>query len=1239
VLWDASQDDDALVRSIEARVQQDFESDLEKLQRITQAETASGYRASGIPEYILIRLSLKGDMRAWSSQQYVPSAEVIRQQLANPLNEIFVERNMVFYNLKLKTDSCVYFRLLPLRVAYPIKNEHLSDFVYLGSFNRSDRLEKETVGKRFSLLPLEQSINIKDSEGITLFSVSLPDLSSFRFPIRLAAVVCILAALFIACIAAYAHTHRHGQSFQTGSYQAEAYFLGAIVSARCLLWLFDFPYGYVQLEFFSSELLALNGWNASLGDLLLNAILLATISYRLYRAIDPEQMENNIAQYGVSWWFVFHFALLGFTLACFYGFFEFFEALTLNSKIAYDFSDLFRLNLYSLFLYLAVALVVVSIFIWLHFWVGVSRRLSRQLNVPPQRVWLFMLGGLPLVILLNEEWAEIPAYLAFCAIPLGLRLYTESDESLSFRLVPALLLLAVMAALTNLGISKSLRQGAASQLDHYADRFAISQDFITEYIFDEVIENISNDRTLWSTDSVRTEKDAGTIPQETINQIVSNHLITNFKGYDFQVFAFDEQGKRLDTQYDLRHYTDLSYQRKREGRTLSDRLFYLPYDVKASRYIYVGYFPVYNPTLGRTFLQIEMHPKLSASSKLYPQLLIDQNLRQKPIPQSNYHIGIYQNGVLQKHEGNYSFPIVLSSPALTEGTLTETQDEFEYIKKVSDERTVMIRAPKRTLFDQLTAFSFLYYFYMLLLGAYLLPGFIRRVNIDGLSFFRNNFVFRLQFFMGVVGFLPLLALWLLSSSLFTRLYQEDAIESLRQNLRQVSDFLENDPTFMVDINSGRYPLAQSVATINRISNLLNTDINLYNLSGMLFSTTRPKIYQTALTSIYINPTAYAELSKGTQRELIVEEQIGRLKYFSGFVPLFDFKGRQRGYLNLPYLSQQSVMETQVKRFVGYLINLYVVLLLGIILAGIFITRSLTRPLLLLRQKIETTKFGKSNEPLQWNSHDEIGSIINSYNQMLQSLEDSEEKLAKNERELAWRQMAQQIAHEIKNPLTPMKLSIQHLLSTLQKNDRADKNVIEKVSNTLLNEIETLSNIAGSFTQFATMPVAKQSPVALNKALQQVLNLYSESKEAEVLLKLPQHTIHILGDADQLHRVLMNLVKNALQAMPPDKRGLVAIVLVQEGVDAIITIADNGVGIPEAVQSRVFEPSFSTKTSGMGLGLAITRRLVESMGGSISFTTEPAVGTTFTLTFPVYVLPKATPPRVGKAGDNPPGARA
>jgi len=229
------------------------------------------------------------------------------------------------------------------------------------------------------------------------------------------------------------------------------------------------------------------------------------------------------------------------------------------------------------------------------------------------------------------------------------------------------------------------------------------------------------------------------------------------------------------------------------------------------------------------------------------------------------------------------------------------------------------------------------------------------------------------------------------------------------------------------------------------------------------------------------------------------------------------------------------------------------------------------------------------------------------------LEESEEKLTQSERELAWRQMARQVAHEIKNPLTPMKLNIQHLNRAFDESGPRLQKMFPKVMKTLLAQIDSLVRIANSFSEFAKMPEPVNSRILVNDVLHEVVDLYTQSEEAIWLIDIPQDDFWSFADREQLSRCFTNIIKNALQAV--NENGIIHVSMKINGDHALIEIKDNGKGMTEEVQKRIFEPSFSTKSSGMGLGLAIVKRIIESANGTITFESEEGVGTTFRIILP------------------------
>jgi nitrogen fixation/metabolism regulation signal transduction histidine kinase len=310
------------------------------------------------------------------------------------------------------------------------------------------------------------------------------------------------------------------------------------------------------------------------------------------------------------------------------------------------------------------------------------------------------------------------------------------------------------------------------------------------------------------------------------------------------------------------------------------------------------------------------------------------------------------------------------------------------------------------------------------------------------------------------------------------------------------------------------------------------------------------------------------------------------------------------------------LASDVTAFMSALLNVYVFMLLITGGLAIFIANNVTKALSELSAGIQRLRLGY-NEPIEWKRNDEIGDLVQAYNNALKKIEESSRLLAQSEREGAWREMAKQVAHEIKNPLTPMKLSIQYLQHAKANGVQNLEELIQRVSETLVEQIEALARIATEFSSFAKMPKAENSLFSLNELARSVHTLFANERlDMQISLYLPDKDFIVYTDRNHLTRVLNNLFKNAIQAIPDGRPGVIEVSLRQDKNMVVVEVSDNGSGIPEDIREKVFVPNFSTKSSGTGLGLAICKNIVETAGGNIYFTTETGIGTTFFVELPI-----------------------
>ena len=311
-------------------------------------------------------------------------------------------------------------------------------------------------------------------------------------------------------------------------------------------------------------------------------------------------------------------------------------------------------------------------------------------------------------------------------------------------------------------------------------------------------------------------------------------------------------------------------------------------------------------------------------------------------------------------------------------------------------------------------------------------------------------------------------------------------------------------------------------------------------------------------------------------------------------------------------------------FMGALFSGYLFLLLSISAITIYYSNSLTHPLDQLGRHLENLKMGESDK-IDWHKNDEVGQLVNAYNVAIDELQQSYEKLRKTEREVAWREMAKQVAHEIKNPLTPMKLSLQYLQRAGKLQPDLIQTLLPKLTMTIMEQINTLDEIATSFSQFASMPNPQNITFNLVDLLQQSLDMHRhhfDDNNDSFYCNIEADSYPIFADKNQMQRVINNLLMNAVQAIPTEKNGKINIRLFQMKNDLVrLEIEDNGEGVAAETQEKIFSPNFTTKSSGTGLGLAMCKDIIENAGGNIGFSSSPTIGACFWIEMPLkYSMP-------------------
>jgi two-component system, NtrC family, nitrogen regulation sensor histidine kinase NtrY len=403
--------------------------------------------------------------------------------------------------------------------------------------------------------------------------------------------------------------------------------------------------------------------------------------------------------------------------------------------------------------------------------------------------------------------------------------------------------------------------------------------------------------------------------------------------------------------------------------------------------------------------------------------------------------------------------------------------------------------------------------------------------------------------------------------------------------------------------------------IFEISDIHNLEINIYDMHGRLLLTSNAPIIKGQISRLI--PTNILENVKyAKDNRFVTLSEIAGDKYRSSYSYLMDYvEKRPIGIIKLPYKEDDSFYENELQKFLSVFGMVYIGMVVISIYIAFYLSRYITRSLKTISDKLTETSLTQKNEKIELDSSSvEIDRLVKSYNNMIDQLEESANKLAQSEREGAWREMAKQVAHEIKNPLTPMRLTVQSFQRKFDPTDTMVNQKLDDYSKTLIQQIDTMSAVASAFSNFASMPAQQNETLNVVDIVDLTLDIFNEdfiefgSDSEEIITKI---------DRTQLIRIITNLVKNAIQAIPEEQQEKKILVLVRkEANNAIISVKDNGKGIAQEDFERIFEPKFTTKSSGMGLGLGIIKNIIENYNGTITFESKVGKGTKFIVSLPI-----------------------
>ena len=554
---------------------------------------------------------------------------------------------------------------------------------------------------------------------------------------------------------------------------------------------------------------------------------------------------------------------------------------------------------------------------------------------------------------------------------------------------------------------------------------------------------------------------------------------------------------------------------------------------------------------------------------------------------------------------------------------TRSADHLKYrelLLKVDDNQIIKIDTPLSNLQNHL--FYFFRYTVTLFLLGLVVMQFLVFLGYDQFRLFgqSNRFRNRLldSFLLSTLIFLSVLVG--VTHYIITRQNERNVKHELIGKLDNLSRSLQSTKASMTNI------------TLDAFTSPLNVDATFYVGRDIQASTT-PQIYQQNLLPSTMPYEVYDALYNRQKEQVVRNLKLGNQPLMVGYQAIKNDREQPIGAIAIPTFPQSPKYNDQLLEITSYLLVFYILIFGFFIIGATLLSRQLTKPISNIKSGLKRISSGDLDTTIPVTSKDEIGSLANAYNLMVYKLKDLQEELAEAERQAAWKEMARQIAHEIKNPLTPMKLNIQHLKRQIAiGRDTLEqlKPKVNKIADNLIEQIESLNHIASDFSRFAKPIKEEFEDAKLNEIIESIGNLYKHDDQTQIKMDLTDEEMEIHCVPDELKRVFINLVKNSSEAMP--NGGIIMIRTYRHSGQATVEVADNGSGIPEKLKSRIFVPNFSTKSSGTGLGLAITKKIVEAHNGSITFASVEGTGTTFTVQVPLKNGQQANQFRDGKSDD-------
>lgn len=1127
-----------------------------------------------------------GRLVYWSDYHYVPEYRYIRgnykEKFIRTLRKDFLAKRW-----KISNSSLEVFSILPLYDNYKIDN------VYVRSGYNPDIFPDQSLTIHQLSDDTGNSICLDDC----LFNVSFgSQYVEHRNFLNASVATLFGCAILLLLFGAYLlanNTARKGAVLK-----GVLTFLILFIAVRWLMLFFQFPISLVDVNLFDSRFYASSAISPSFGDLFMNVLGIVVLYlllqryysrvalYKWLRALSKLQRLVLGAITGAFLIMLFHFLYL------------FFQTVYHNSQITYDISETISFD--------AIRVMAFLFFIMLSFVIfSVHHTCYNWLNrMRGPRFWMMYGFGALLFVGVNLIFRQsfIVPLIISAGYVLLLRLTSLSNSLAKIRYRTFLYGFSSVIA-TALVATFSIYEFEVERENDlkfkFANQFLIENDHLAEFLLSEINEKIKEDVF------IQGRLSSPFLTKEIIKSKIRQVYLSNyFDKYDLDIYLYNANGEPLESQVlinpdDMKELNAADYQTKypeiffinKLGGDVSKR--YLDFIEVKKRGITVGY------------IILDLKLKRIIPENVYPELLVDNRFL-FPYQDVGYSYAVFDSTRILYQSGNFNYYTDFRTDRLVDEQLYRQgikSGNYTHVAVRDNEGRVVVISSNEQLFSGLISnFSFLF-LVQVFTGLVIVLLFVLYFSFKEVTL---NYSARIQLYLNVAFFLPLFAVSITTLSLINSSFRKEVNQEYYSKAQNIAGNISDDlSSYLVNLLNDRDDLSTKLSEVAKYSGV---DVNLFNVSGKLIATSQNLIYENNLISSYINPEALISIREFGENAFVTNERVGQLQFNTTYYTIKSFEtGNLIGILSIPFFQSAHALEQNQIEVLTNVINIFTFIFIILLLLSYFAAKWLTFPLTFITQKLKKTTLTGFNEPMTWDTDDEIGLMVGEYNRMLIKLEESKKALARSEKESAWREIAQQVAHEIKNPLTPMKLTLQHLSRKLMGTKNHD---MDKPINSLLHQVDTLSDIASSFSSFAKMPIPENERFDLISVIRKVVKLHEVTENVELSLELPSiEELYTIGDEQLMSRILSNIILNASQSKHGQLVHIDFTLTPLPSGKIVLEIADNGDGIDEEIRGKVFMPNFSTKETGSGIGLAIAKHGVEHAGGKIWFETSDE-GTTF-----------------------------